>query len=324
MERRRKVLETRVGWIDQVRGFAIILVVLGHVIGGLESLGGGEKNAVRMAIHTFHMPLFFMISGLLAKDHSVLSAKECMHYILKQIISLYIPYLIWGYFFWSVKFFIYSGNESTTLMAGLRLPIDNLAWSPGWFLIALLLVKILDLIFDKVFKDKIFFSIIIWIILAIVASQNKWGMIGEGLRFGMYFEFGKVYIRYIKKEWMPAFLVMFFVGFILKDSLIVTTISGMMMAIGLCMSILMIFQESGSESKLLDVLGADSMIVYTMHAYFTIPARIILQRLNLNNLAIITFAEMTLCICVSFVYIKLVKKSKWLCALYYPLKSRKK
>lgn len=36
-------MKERIEWIDQIRGFAILLVVLGHVIGGLDYIGGVSK-----------------------------------------------------------------------------------------------------------------------------------------------------------------------------------------------------------------------------------------------------------------------------------------
>lgn len=46
--------------IDSLKGFLIILVILGHLIGGLNSSTGGGIWAL---IYTFHMPLFVLISG---------------------------------------------------------------------------------------------------------------------------------------------------------------------------------------------------------------------------------------------------------------------
>ncbi len=43
----------RVEWIDQVKGYAILLVVYGHNFPFLEKY-----------IYSFHMPLFFIIAGM--------------------------------------------------------------------------------------------------------------------------------------------------------------------------------------------------------------------------------------------------------------------
>ena len=51
----------RIAWIDNLKAFAIFLVVLGHT--GLE----GESQVVAMIrtwIYEFHMPLFFLLGGI--------------------------------------------------------------------------------------------------------------------------------------------------------------------------------------------------------------------------------------------------------------------
>lgn len=46
--------------IDTLKGFLIILVILGHLIGSLNVYGGDK---IWNFIYTFHMPLFVLISG---------------------------------------------------------------------------------------------------------------------------------------------------------------------------------------------------------------------------------------------------------------------
>ena len=57
----RPIPAGREPWIDVARGIAILLVVLGHSIGVLE-------DPLNRFILSFHMPLFFFISGLTAKS----------------------------------------------------------------------------------------------------------------------------------------------------------------------------------------------------------------------------------------------------------------
>lgn len=269
------------------------------------------------------MPLFFMVSGLLAKDLSKLSAKDSWRYFIKQVIALYVPYLIWGYIFWAVKYFIYSGNEYVTLMNGIRLPIDNSAWVPGWFLVALLTIRLLDIVIDKIFKKDIS-RIVVWIVAFIIGNLFNFGMIGLGFVYGIYYALGKNFNKRYRSEWTPAFMALFFLGFILLDSSIMEPVAGLMIAIGICFPVLMIFEKAGSHYEILNKFGKDSMVIYTMQAYFTIPARIILQRLHVSNLAVFVIIEMAFCIAVSYIFIGVVEKCKWLRALYYPLSIKKK
>jgi fucose 4-O-acetylase-like acetyltransferase len=52
----------RLEWIDVARGIGIVAVVVGHV---------WTRGALRDAMYSFHMPLFFLLSGLLSRPQPV-------------------------------------------------------------------------------------------------------------------------------------------------------------------------------------------------------------------------------------------------------------
>lgn len=58
--------------IDIVKGIAIVLVVYGHVLRGLESASiASDGNFFKLGnklLYSFHMPLFFILSGLFFKS----------------------------------------------------------------------------------------------------------------------------------------------------------------------------------------------------------------------------------------------------------------
>lgn len=71
--------KSRIEWIDIAKGLGMILVILGHCV----FFGGKIHNA----IFAFHMPFFFVLSGIVFenKDKGIL--------ILKKFKSLIIPYM---------------------------------------------------------------------------------------------------------------------------------------------------------------------------------------------------------------------------------------
>lgn len=87
----------RVHYIDIARGIGIILVVLAHVIQNVQYYST-ISGYIERYIYSFHMPLFFVISGFLLFSHF---KKRNFQIDMKQelvnrSISLLRPYFIWS------------------------------------------------------------------------------------------------------------------------------------------------------------------------------------------------------------------------------------
>lgn len=86
----------RITWIDTTKGIAILLVILGHVV---------PTGLASKIINSFHMPLFFMISGMFIISNHPISEME---FIYKKFWRLYVPYVLYGLFVLSPWNYIYS------------------------------------------------------------------------------------------------------------------------------------------------------------------------------------------------------------------------
>ena len=82
-------MNQRFAYIDQLKGFAIILVVAGHVIEF--SLYKKEFSFLHDMIYSFHMPLFAFLSGLVFT--SLFGWKQVSTKLVKQSYRLLIPFL---------------------------------------------------------------------------------------------------------------------------------------------------------------------------------------------------------------------------------------
>lgn len=142
----------RVDYFDIARGITILLVILGHCL---------PKDSIsRQLIYTFHMPLFFLISGYFFKEKEMgAEIKSCNRSLLK-------PYLISSMFimiFFVTKAFIkgqdaqnqikywgkailFGSGEITTFLS-FKVPIIGTLW----FLLSLYWVKV---IFNLIYKCK--------------------------------------------------------------------------------------------------------------------------------------------------------------------------
>jgi len=79
-------MQNRIDWVDQVKGFAILLVVYGH-----------NFPVTEQFVYTFHMPLFFMVSGFFFPKYLNFNLLQ------KRFKTLMVPYFFWAFFlfaFW--------------------------------------------------------------------------------------------------------------------------------------------------------------------------------------------------------------------------------
>lgn len=82
----------RLEWIDRLKGLAIFLVVAGHFIQQHVWGGESENNVLVRIIYTFHMPLFFFLSGYV----SWLSPKSYFTFFKNKCRSILLPYISWS------------------------------------------------------------------------------------------------------------------------------------------------------------------------------------------------------------------------------------
>ena len=91
------VSQGRADWIDAAKGIGILLVVFGHVVGGLRDAGllpqDSEFSTLFYLVYTFHMPMFFLLSGVFVERRLAKSRADFLHSTLGRI--------AWPYFLWS-------------------------------------------------------------------------------------------------------------------------------------------------------------------------------------------------------------------------------
>ena len=78
----------RINYIDAIRGFSIVLVVIGHVIGFSLEL---YNNSINYIFNIFTMPIFFFISGYFVH---IKYRKTPSNFLKDKTIKLIIPTII--------------------------------------------------------------------------------------------------------------------------------------------------------------------------------------------------------------------------------------
>lgn len=130
-------------WIDFARGIGVILVVYGHVLGGLVRPGlfpdGPLARWMDYTLYTFHMPLFFFLAGLNVQ-HSL--RRGTRPFLAAKAWTIAYPYVLWS---------LVQGSIIMVLSRDANIPIypSDLAaiWyrpiAQFWFLYALMICHVL-------------------------------------------------------------------------------------------------------------------------------------------------------------------------------------
>ena len=82
--------QNRLDYIDNMRGFAILLVTMGHLF--LPHTVEGISYPIAQMIYSFHMAFFFFLAGyMLAKTHKV-DTNGVRTFIIRKSQTLLLPY----------------------------------------------------------------------------------------------------------------------------------------------------------------------------------------------------------------------------------------
>lgn len=129
----------RIEWIDMAKGYGIICVIIGHI----------TTPGITVWIYTFHIPLFFYISGYLLHSHY-----NMRDFLKRKVKSLIIPY-----FCLSILVIIHELIFNNGLYFDLRdvsneisLFIIQERQTPLWFIASLLWANILIFLVYKYIK----------------------------------------------------------------------------------------------------------------------------------------------------------------------------
>lgn len=115
----------RILWVDNLKGFLILLVVLGHTI--QYSMQAFDSSHVFNYIYSFHMPLFFLISGFVSYKSSLSST--ILGGAKKRGVQLLLPYVFWGILF--------------CILTGMTIERGLFVSPVFWFLILLFFISVL-------------------------------------------------------------------------------------------------------------------------------------------------------------------------------------
>lgn len=164
----------RINWIDWAKCIAITMVVFGHI-------PQAEGSFLPYYICTFHIPLFFFISGYLTKVR--LDPKEELKKCTKSLVIPYILYNIIFYPYWAIRLYIDQGISFSVIdyvikpLMGLPFlqinsPISSSVNGAMWFLAVLLIMRLTVLLCNHSSKPLLYLKLIIVLYVGLFVFVN--------------------------------------------------------------------------------------------------------------------------------------------------------
>lgn len=297
----------RLRWVDTAKGGAILLVVIGHAWRGLHDAGLMEMMpdrlfaAIDMRIYAFHMPLFFLLSGLFIA--TTMANLSIVDFVGSRLLRLVYPLVLWTYVFALIKYIAGDyANEPLGLDEVFASPIPG-RWH-FWFLWALFVLQIGLLILRPFLISKRWRSLAIWGVLVVsVLGQaaaplpfeiHYWT--SNALKFLPYLALGMVLAdldkapQHFAERHGLLFLGTFVVVLAAVPSLAAHGVPYLLTALVLVLSSAGMAawwaDRDRSQSKTLAVLGRYSMIIFLSHTIFSAGAREALIAFDIQDLLV--------------------------------------
>lgn len=306
----------RLEYFDIAKGIAILLVVLGHII--------NFKTPLSLWIYSFHMPIFFIIAGILIRYKN--ETKSDMKVVLKKkFLSLLVPYISF-----SLIYIVYEFYNSiimhTMTLESFKLDIYMTLCLRGigtlWFLPALFFGEVLFILIMKVNINKYFKVFVILLCFAssifvgkYLGYENVNNLVSNKvyiiiltvfrsfvslffISIGYYFNRFIIEIksrRYIDLVIGTILLIVDIIlskydvvdlNFLLVDNVIIYIICGVIGSISLILICRFI-----KHNKILSFLGINSLIIFATHFEFPFRkyANEMVTYINTNILKLSTY-----------------------------------
>ena len=323
--------EERIKWIDWVKGFTMFLVVFGHICSGLYNSGRFLESEYYISlmydlISGIRMPLFFLMSGLLYYTKVNNNKRELKNSILKKLISLGIPYIIFSVFVWFLKYFMGSNVRIVLDWTDLLLiPIKPIEYL--WFLYALLLIFIIVEVLDYVFKNNIIVLCIVFAITIICWSYpTESYLLNQTMRMITFFYMGKMLRQNIAIFKDPLFFILCISAYIILQYVNIVTdntersfnfviaMAGAFAVLGIAVRL----NEKSAFFRYFCKIGKITMPVYLLHPPIASATRMFLLKIGIENIIVHFVLGFLIVWFLTMGIYKIASKFKYGDFLFYP------
>ena len=319
-------------YVETLRGAAIILVVLGHIIGStkLASMQVQDDSLLRYIYYSLEyirMPLFTVISGWVYANKPIVAKEDRPKFIKGKMRRLLIPMFVLSTLMFLMRVFV-PGTNLTPSVERLHLvlffPYDLYWYLYSLFVIFLFIIAIDTKAWFHQFKNWLLVfgitattSYISYKLLDNVPNVFSF----KGALFLLpYFVLGIGFFRYrhlifTKKNLLPIGLI-FLVGFCIQQFIWFEGLphlsKGTVLGFVVGASGTFLLFKFKFKNALLVKIGAYAYSIYLFHLFFTGGVRIVLHAMSIYNHVIILTLSLVIAIAGSILLEKLIHNSKFL------------
>lgn len=336
--------KNRIVWVDALKGFTMMFVVMGHVL-----LGYTENNAfpdVNMSlqcimewIYTWHMPMFFFLSGITFKISLFLDDGRLKntHKWKNHILNLLIIYLFFDVSLCSLKIifsaFVDNQIQWSQLIQSILLP-STLMWYLWvliiyYFVFGLLLHKILKykkgvfvfLIFFSLFAKYLFEYYDVLICIRNLLSNLLFFWIGINCKeilkiFEKRFTIFCCGMYCVCYAYLMIFRQNYLSGFMPYLQVVLSLLNTM----ALIYVFLWIFKRIDKKYLICFVkVGKASLVIYLVHTYIVTMIKVVVLKCNYENWLVAILLNWLVSLGISYLIYILSYKIKILGYIFKPI-----
>jgi fucose 4-O-acetylase-like acetyltransferase len=258
--------------IDSLKGFLIILVILGHLITTLDNTNV-VNHAVMGLIYVFHMPLFILISGYLTKSPERQTARE----MWRGVGNIFITLMVFQ-FLDCFRVYLYGSNFFFAM--------KNFPFGVLWYLLSLIYWRIMLYYTPKALLNRPALYLVIAVAASVLCGLTHLGRflsIQRTLNFYMFFLLGYYYrqgvlpTRWWKNNWLHGAVAVILLPLIFwlfphcgsvmngADHYYVSGIPGKVMILACSVAVSLLVFNLFRDFDLLRRIGVKSLFYYVYH-----------------------------------------------------------
>lgn len=320
--------------VDKLKGYACFLVLFGHVIMGIRLSGINIPpffKGVELFVWSFHVALFFFLSGVVYKETGEWRGKKTrIGFIKHKLFNLGIPYVVFSTVYILINSFV--GQANTNFAVSDILFIWKTPVAQYWFLYALFFLFCIWACFSGLIKNWLITLIVLLFGYLLPLFGVKLGTFDIVFYSALAFGIG-TFIDFKELPKLPTSLKCIVILFHITVGTVLiifgkienAVFKEIMILFGIYSSILFIslIQNVKFISRFLLFINKYSLQIYLLHTIFTAGIRIILIRFSITNWVLHVIIGTVCGIFFSVLVSVITKKIRFLNFFFFPTKTIK-